>query len=126
MSSYLIALIGKFMCYAMAALALDLIWGYAGILSLGHGLFFALGGYAQGMYLMRAGKATPDIVPDFMTFLSWKSYPWFWSFTEHFWYAMLLVVLVPGYPSQKINEVRLVISKTPAPDPKVIQPTPPL
>ncbi len=96
MSSYLIALIGKFMCYAMAALALDLIWGYAGILSLGHGLFFALGGYAQGMYLMRAGKATPDIVPDFMTFLSWKSYPWFWSFTEHFWYAMLLVVLVPG------------------------------
>ena len=72
-SSFTIALIGKFMCYAMAALALDLVWGYAGILSLGHGLFFALGGYGMGMYLMRSGKPTPDIVPDFMTFLSWKT-----------------------------------------------------
>ena len=95
-SSFTIALIGKFMCYAMAALALDLVWGYAGILSLGHGLFFALGGYGMGMYLMRAGKPSPEIVPDFMTFLSWKTYPWFWSFTEHFWYAMLLVLIVPG------------------------------
>ena len=69
-SSFAIALIGKFICYAMAALALDLVWGYTGILSLGHGLFFALGGYAHGMYLMRAGKASADIVPDFMTFLS--------------------------------------------------------
>jgi urea transport system permease protein len=80
----------------MAALALDLVWGYTGILSLGHGLFFALGGYAHGMYLMRAGKASADIVPDFMTFLSWKTYPWFWSFTEHFWYAMFLMLAVPG------------------------------
>ena len=95
-SAFAIALIGKFICYAMAALALDLVWGYAGILSLGHGLFFALGGYACGMYLMRVGKPSPEMVPDFMTFLSWKTYPWFWSFTEHFWYAMLLVVLVPG------------------------------
>ena len=95
-SSFAIALIGKFICYAMAALALDLVWGYTGILSLGHGLFFALGGYAHGMYLMRAGKASADIVPDFMTFLSWKTYPWFWSFTEHFWYAMLLMLAIPG------------------------------
>lgn len=95
-SSFAIALIGKFICYAMAALALDLVWGYTGILSLGHGLFFALGGYAHGMYLMRAGKASADIVPDFMTFLSWKTYPWFWSFTEHFWYAMFLMLAMPG------------------------------
>ncbi|MFM7008885.1 MAG: ABC transporter permease subunit, partial [Betaproteobacteria bacterium] len=69
-SAFAIALIGKFICYAMAALALDLVWGYTGILSLGHGLFFALGGYAHGMYLMRAAKSSPEIVPDFMTFLS--------------------------------------------------------
>ena len=95
-SSFAVALIGKFICYAMAALALDLVWGYTGILSLGHGLFFALGGYAHGMYLMRTGKANADIVPDFMTFLSLKTYPWFWSFTEHFWYAMFLMLAVPG------------------------------
>lgn len=98
-SSFTVALIGKFMCYAMAALALDLVWGYTGILSLGHGVFFALGGYAHGMYLMRA--IGPDGVyqshlPDFMVFLDWKAYPWFWSFTDNFWYAMALVVLVPG------------------------------
>src|SRR5690554_5579554 len=87
------------MCYALAALALDLVWGYAGILSLGHGLFFALGGYAHGMYLMRS-IATDDAntapLPDFMVFLDWQAYPWFWAFTDHFAYAMLLVVLVPG------------------------------
>ena len=98
-SSYAVALIGKFMCYAIAALALDLVWGYTGILSLGHGVFFALGGYAHGMYLMRAigreGAYQSDL-PDFMVFLDWKEYPWFWSFTDHWWYAMLLVVLVPG------------------------------
>jgi urea transport system permease protein len=98
-SSYAIALLGKFMCYAIAALALDLVWGYTGILSLGHGLFFALGGYAHGMYLMRAigreGAYQSDL-PDFMVFLDWKEYPWYWSFTDHWWYAMLLVVLVPG------------------------------
>ena len=98
-SSYTVALIGKFMCYAIAALALDLVWGYTGILSLGHGVFFALGGYAHGMYLMRAiGKdgVYQSHLPDFMVFLDWKEYPWYWSFTDSFWYAMLLVVLVPG------------------------------
>ena len=83
-SAYAVALLGKFMCYAMAALALDLVWGYAGILSLGHGLFFALGGYAHGMYLMRAiGRdgVYQSNLPDFMVFLDWKSYPWYWSFT---------------------------------------------
>jgi urea transport system permease protein len=98
-SSFTVALLGKFMCFAIAALALDLVWGYTGILSLGHGLFFALGGYAHGMYLMRAigrdGVYQSDL-PDFMVFLDWKAYPWYWSFTEHFWYCMLLVVLVPG------------------------------
>jgi len=98
-SSYTVALIAKFMCYAMAALALDLVWGYAGILSLGHGVFFALGGYAHGMYLMRAiGRdgVYQSNLPDFMVFLDWKTYPWFWSLTDHFWYCMALVVLVPG------------------------------
>ena len=98
-SSFTIALLGKFMCYAIAALALDLVWGYTGILSLGHGLFFALGGYMHGMYLMRAiGRegAYQSTLPDFMVFLNWKAYPWFWSFTDHLWYAMLLVVAVPG------------------------------
>lgn len=99
-SSYTVALLGKFMCFALAALALDLVWGFAGILSLGHGLFFALGGYAHGMYLMRAvgvgdGSQAPRM-PEFMSFLNWKSYPWFWSFTEHFAWAWVLVICVPG------------------------------
>ncbi len=98
-SGYIINLLGKIMCYMMVALAMDLIWGYTGILSLGHGVFFALGGYGMGMYLMRMigreGQYQSDL-PDFMVFLDWKAYPWYWSFTEHFWYAMLLVVLVPG------------------------------
>ena len=98
-SSYSVGLIGKFMCYALAALALDLVWGYTGILSLGHGVFFALGGYAHGMYLMRAiGRdgVYQSNLPDFMVFLDWKTYPWFWSLTDNFWYCMALVVLVPG------------------------------
>ena len=98
-SDYSVALIGKIMCYAIVAVAMDLVWGYTGILSLGHGLFFALGGYAMGMYLMRMigreGQYQSDL-PDFMVFLNWKAYPWYWSFTEHFWYVALLVVLVPG------------------------------
>jgi urea transport system permease protein len=98
-TSYTVALVGKFMCYGMAALALDLVWGYTGILSLGHGVFFALGGYAHGMYLMRAighdGVYQSDL-PDFMVFLDWKQYPWYWSFTEHYWYALALVILVPA------------------------------
>jgi urea transport system permease protein len=99
LSSYWINLIGKIMCYMIVALAMDLIWGYTGILSLGHGAFFALGGYGMGMHLMRMigreGQYQSDL-PDFMVFLDWKAYPWYWSFTDHFWYAMLLVLLVPG------------------------------
>ncbi len=98
-SSYTVAVVGKFMCYAMAALALDLVWGYTGILSLGHGVFFALGGYMHGMYLMRAigtDGVYQSPLPDFMVFLDWKDYPWYWSFTDSFWFAILLVVLVPG------------------------------
>jgi ABC-type branched-subunit amino acid transport system permease subunit len=99
LADYWVTLGGKIMCYAIVALAMDLIWGYAGILSLGHGLFFALGGYAMGMYLMRSigheGVYRSDL-PDFMVFLDWKAYPWYWSFTDHFWFAALLVVLVPG------------------------------
>jgi len=99
LSAYALTLIGKIMCYALAALALDLVWGYCGILSLGHGVFFALGGYAMGMYLMRSigreGVYKSDL-PDFMVFLDWKELPWFWHGTEHFAWAMLLVILVPG------------------------------
>src|SRR3954470_14115523 len=99
LSDYFVALTGKIMCYAMVALAMDLIWGFTGILSLGHGLFFALGGYAMGMYLMRSiglDGVYHSTLPDFMVFLDWKAYPWYWTGTEHFWYSALLVVLVPG------------------------------
>jgi urea transport system permease protein len=98
-SDYYVLLLGKIMCYAMVALAMDLIWGYAGILSLGHGLFFALGGYAMGMYLMREigneGQYRA-LLPDFMVFLDWKDFPWYWAGTEYFGLALLKVVLVPG------------------------------
>jgi urea transport system permease protein len=99
LSAYAMTLIGKIMCYAIAALALDLVWGYCGILSLGHGLFFALGGYMMGMYLMRSiglDGVYHSNLPDFMVFLDWKSLPWYWQGTDHFAYAMLLVILVPG------------------------------
>ena len=99
LSNFWVTLAGKILCYAIVAVALDLAWGYAGILSLGHGLFFALGGYAMGMYLMRQigreGQYQSDL-PDFMVFLDWKEFPWHWTMTGHFWWAMLLVVLVPG------------------------------
>ncbi|MBD8756563.1 urea ABC transporter permease subunit UrtC [Pseudomonas coleopterorum] len=93
-SAYTLTLVGKILCYAIVALALDLVWGYAGLLSLGHGLFFALGGYAMGMYLMR--EAAGDGLPAFMTFLSWTELPWFWVGTEHFLWALCLAVLAPG------------------------------
>ncbi len=99
LSDYAVSLLGKIMCYAILALAMDLIWGYTGILSLGHGAFFALGGYAFGMYLMRQiglDGVYHSELPDFMVFLDWKAYPWYWSFTDHIWYAAALVVLVPG------------------------------
>jgi urea transport system permease protein len=99
LSAFWVTLAGKIMCYAIVALALDLVWGYAGILSLGHGLFFALGGYAMGMYLMRQigreGQYQSDL-PDFMVFLDWKELPWQWWGSEHFLWALALVVLVPG------------------------------
>jgi urea transport system permease protein len=98
-SDYYVSLIGKILCYAICALAMDLIWGYAGILSLGHGVFFALGGYAMGMYLMRQigrdGQYHMDM-PDFMVFLNWKEYPWHWGFSDSFVAQMLLVLAVPA------------------------------
>jgi len=98
--TYLVALFGKYLCYAILALSIDLIWGYCGILSLGQGAFFALGGYAMGMYLMRQigtrGVYANPILPDFMVFLNWKELPYSWYGFQHFPYAMLMVVLVPG------------------------------
>ena len=99
LSTYALTLVGKIMCYALVALSLDLVWGFCGVLSLGHGLFFALGGYAMGMYLMRSiglDGVYHSPLPDFMVFLDWKALPWFWQGTEHFVYALLLIVLVPG------------------------------
>ena len=102
MSDYAVALMGKIMCYAICALAMDLIWGYTGILSLGHGLFFALGGYVMGMYLMRQigtdGNYKSNL-PDFMVFLDWKTLPWHWTFSDSFVATLLMVVLafVFGY-----------------------------
>jgi urea transport system permease protein len=99
MSDYAVALVGKIMCYAICALAMDLIWGYTGILSLGHGMFFALGGYMMGMYLMRQigrdGNYKSDL-PDFMVFLDWKTLPWHWTFSGSFIMTMVMIVAVPG------------------------------
>jgi urea transport system permease protein len=99
LSDYAVGLIGKIMCYAICALAMDLIWGYTGILSLGHGLFFALGGYAMGMYLMRQigrdGNYKSDL-PDFMVFLDWKELPWHWALSDSFIATLFLIVVVPG------------------------------
>ena len=97
---HFVPLFGKYLTYAMLALALDLVWGYCGILSLGHGAFFALGGYAMGMYLMRQigdrGVYANPILPDFMVFLNYKELPWFWHGFDMFWFAMIMVVLIPG------------------------------
>ena len=99
MSEYAVALVGKIMCFAICALAMDLIWGYTGILSLGHGLFFALGGYAMGMYLMRQigleGNYKSEL-PDFMVFLDWKTLPWHWRWSDSFIATLFLIVAVPG------------------------------
>jgi len=94
LSTYTMTLVGKILCYATVAVALDLVWGYAGLLSLGHGLFFALGGYAMGMYLMR--QAAGDGLPGFMSFLSWSELPWYWWGTQHFAWALLLAMAIPG------------------------------
>ena len=99
-STYAVTLMGRYLCFALLALALDLVWGYCGILSLGHGAFFALGGYAMGMYLMRQigdrGVYGDPVLPDFMVFLGWEKLPWFWYGFDHFWFAALMVLAVPG------------------------------
>lgn len=98
--TYLVALMGKYLCYAILAVALDLVWGYCGILSLGHGAFFALGGYAMGMHLMRQigerGVYAHPVLPDFMVFLSYTELPWFWWGFDQFWFAALMAMAVPG------------------------------
>ena len=100
LSTYTVGLLGKYMCYAMLAMAVDLVWGYCGILSLGHSAFFALGGYAMGMYLMREigtrGVYGDPVLPDFMVFLNWKSLPWYWHGFNMFWFAASMVMIVPG------------------------------
>src|SRR5438128_12102796 len=100
LSGYTMTLIGKYMTYALLAVAVDLVWGYCGILSLGHAAFFALGGYAMGMYLMRQigprGVYGNPILPDFMVFLNYQELPWFWYGFNHFWFALLMMVLVPA------------------------------
>lgn len=99
-SMYTVTLMGKYLCYALLAVAVDLVWGYLGILTLGHGAFFALGGYAMGMYLMRQigerGVYGHSVLPDFMVFLDWEKLPWFWHGMDQFWFAMLMVMAVPG------------------------------
>ncbi len=98
--TYIVTLLGKYLAFALLALSVDLIWGYAGIMSLGHGAFFALGGYAMGMYLMRQigdrGVYGNPELPDFMVFLDWRELPWFWYGFDAFPFALLMVVLVPG------------------------------
>ena len=99
-SAYTVTLLGKYLCYALLALSLDLVWGYCGILSLGHGAFFALGGYAMGMYLMRQigdrGVYGNPELPDFMVFLNWSELPWYWQGFDQFWFAALMILLIPG------------------------------
>ena len=97
--TWVVSLLGKYLCFAMLALSVDLIWGYCGILSLGHGAFFALGGYAMGMYLMRQIGSDGQYrmpMPDFMVFLNWKEFPWHWAVSDSFVAQMLLVLLVPA------------------------------
>ncbi len=100
LSTYAVTLVGKYLCYALLALSVDLVWGFCGMLSLGHGAFFALGGYAMGMYLMRQigsrGVYGNPMLPDFMVFLNWKTLPWYWHGFEYFAVAMLMVMVVPG------------------------------
>jgi urea transport system permease protein len=100
LSDHLVPLFGKYLCFALLAVSVDLIWGFCGILSLGHGAFFALGGYAMGMYLMRQigarGVYADPVLPDFMVFLNWKELPWFWHGFDTVWFAALMVLFVPG------------------------------
>lgn len=99
-STHTVTLLGKYLCYALLALSVDVIWGYCGILSLGHGAFFALGGYGMGMYLMRQigsrGVYGDPVLPDFMVFLNWTELPWFWHGFDQFWFAIAMAMFVPG------------------------------
>lgn len=99
-STFTVTLLGKYLTYALLALAVDLVWGYLGILSLGHAAFFALGGYVMGMYLMRQvgdrGVYGNPLLPDFMVFLNWDSLPWFWLGFDNFGFAIVMIMLVPG------------------------------
>jgi len=99
-TTYTVSLFGKYLTYALLAVAVDLVWGYLGILSLGHAAFFALGGYVMGMYLMRQigdrGVYGDPVLPDFMVFLNWKELPWFWQGLDMFWFAAIMIALVPG------------------------------
>ena len=100
LTAYSVTLIGKYLCYALLAISIDLVWGYMGILSLGHAAFFTLGGYCFGMYLMRQigarGVYGDPVLPDFMVFLNWKELPWYWHGFDMFWFAALMVMVVPG------------------------------
>ena len=100
LSAYTVTLVGKYLCYATLAVAVDLVWGYCGILSLGHAAFFALGGYAMGMYLMRQigtrGVYGHPVLPDFMVFLNWTELPWFWHGFDRLWFAIIMVALAPA------------------------------
>ena len=99
-STFTVTILGKYLAFALLALALDLVWGYLGVLSLGHGAFFALGGYAWAMYLMRqigdrGVYGNPDL-PDFMVFMNLKELPWFWQGFDNPLFAFLMVMLIPG------------------------------
>ena len=100
LTSYTVTVLGKYLCYALLAVSIDLVWGYMGILSLGHAAFFALGGYCFGMYLMRQigtrGVYGDPVLPDFMVFLNWQELPWYWYGFDMFWFAALMVIVVPG------------------------------
>jgi urea transport system permease protein len=100
LSAYTVTVLGKYLCYALLAVSIDLVWGYMGILTLGHAAFFALGGYCFGMYLMRQigtrGVYGDPVLPDFMVFLNWQELPWFWYGFDQFWFAALMVLVVPG------------------------------
>ena len=114
MSDHLVPLLGKYLCFALLALSVDLIWGFCGILSLGHGAFFALGGYAMGMYLMRQigsrGVYADPVLPDFMVFLNWKELPWFWHGFDSFPFAALMVLRRAGAARLRVRLVRLPLA----------------
>ena len=113
LSDFYVSLLGKILCYAICALAMDLIWGYTGILSLGHGLFFALGGYGMGMYLMRQIGSDGQYrmpMPDFMVFLNWKAFPWHWALSDSFVAQMLLVRARAGAAGLRLRLLRLPLA----------------